>query len=198
MRFQSAYGPTTQIQNSNWLKTKSIKVWSAFLLCIPYGNPVHFDQKWTHTGSPAEPEWLGLVGIEIALFNAGMQTCGEIWPGLRESSSPASLYVNKAATARVTTGLIHPGPRFHDTCTTNWSRGVSVKWWPVDSVMLNAPPLLSSCIGSHEEVAALRENPGFDTSVTLHEVTSSDMSIPMTSTSCMRAQIYTQTSGWSP
>lgn len=35
----------------------------------------------------------------------------------------------------------------------------------------------------------LRENPGSDRSVTLHQVTSSDMSITMTSTSCRRAQI---------
>lgn len=138
-KFQCVDGLMTQIKNSEmnyaiyvgiiFYPIKKNKT-ESFILCILYGNLVHFDQKWTH--SPAKPLWLGLVGIKIALFDAGMQTCGEIWPGLRDTSSPVLLYIYKAANATVTLGLSHPGLCFHDTSTTNYSRGVLVKWSAVD------------------------------------------------------------------
>lgn len=174
-------------------------------LYFPYGNPVHFDQKWTH--SPAQPQWVGLVGIKIAPFSAGMQTCGEIWPGSRDSSSPAFLYVSHSDTnlRPESAGPVFP-PYVHNKleqrCYSEMMAcGLSHAQCP-PSLSSPEKPTSSLPVSAPMEkwpASTVRAQGKFwpDTSVTVHEVTSSDISITMTSTSCTRAQIWiSPTLGW--
>lgn len=92
-----------------------------------------------------------------------MQTCGEIWPCSRDSSSPTFLYVNKAATATVTLGLTHPGAAFpwymHNKSERRRYKRNDDLWMKSCSTsplsILPKPHFLSSCISSHGEVAGL-------------------------------------------
>lgn len=126
-------------------------------LYFPYGSPVHFDQKWT--SSPAQPQWVGLVGIKIAPFSAGMQTCGEIWPGPRDSSSPAFLYVSHSDTnlRPESAGPVFPRyvhNKLEQRCSSEMMAcGLSHAQCPPSLSSLEKPHFLSSCISSHGEVA---------------------------------------------
>lgn len=132
-----------------------------------------------------------------------MQTCGEVWPGPQDSSSPASLYVSEAAALTVTLGpwvtqdsvsMIHEQQiRAEVLQSTDGLQIRSCSTFPPSLSSLKNPLPLFLCQfpwrSGEAQWSELRENPGLDGSVTVHEVTSSDMSTTMTWTSCTKAQI---------